>query len=244
VGGLEDTVGVNILVASSGHTESIPRFSLGRVDVLVTKVELTELILSMELAGGNRWDSYRGSGSRQGQRSRSRDQGGNRSCRSNSRKRSCNTLDGSRSRMDNLDRSRDKRSRSTRDEGSRSHRQHRGRDRNRSDCRSRNRDRKSVDSNRGSMNSNWSNRGSMDSNWSSMNSNWGSMGNGGGKRNFIISINGLCFSLSLLPLRYISRLSSSMGSKVFSLGSSNLRGVHDRFKSSDYRDSWDFRGNR
>jgi len=74
VGGLEDTVGVNILVASSGHTESIPRFSLGRVDVLVTKVELTELILSVKLAGGNRGDG-RGNWSRSSSQG-SRSQGG------------------------------------------------------------------------------------------------------------------------------------------------------------------------
>jgi len=48
--GLENAIGINILVATAGHSKGIPGFSFGRVDVLVTKVELTKLILGVELA--------------------------------------------------------------------------------------------------------------------------------------------------------------------------------------------------
>merc|ERR1711997_811989 len=50
VDSLENSIGINILVTSSGHSKSILSFSLGRVDVLVSKAELSKLILSMELA--------------------------------------------------------------------------------------------------------------------------------------------------------------------------------------------------
>jgi len=46
---LEDSISINILVTSSGHSKSILGFSLGRVDVLISKTELSKLILSMEL---------------------------------------------------------------------------------------------------------------------------------------------------------------------------------------------------
>merc|ERR1719367_2448358 len=50
VDSLENSIGIHILVTSSGHSKSILSFSLGRVDVLVSKAELSKLILSMELA--------------------------------------------------------------------------------------------------------------------------------------------------------------------------------------------------
>jgi len=50
VDSLENSIGINILVTSSGHSKSILSFSLGGVDVLVSKAELSKLILSMELA--------------------------------------------------------------------------------------------------------------------------------------------------------------------------------------------------
>jgi len=53
VGGLEDTVGVNILVASSGDSEGILGLLLVGVDVLVAEAELAKLVLGVELAGGS-----------------------------------------------------------------------------------------------------------------------------------------------------------------------------------------------
>merc|ERR1719367_1921484 len=50
VDSLENSIGIHILVTSSSHSKSILSFSLGRVDVLVSKAELSKLILSMELA--------------------------------------------------------------------------------------------------------------------------------------------------------------------------------------------------
>merc|ERR1719414_2249462 len=52
VGGLKDTVGVNILVASSGDSEGILGLLLVGVDVLVAEAELAKLVLGVELAGG------------------------------------------------------------------------------------------------------------------------------------------------------------------------------------------------
>jgi len=46
---LDHIVGINILVTSSGHSKSVLGLSSGRVDVLVTEAELTQLILSVEL---------------------------------------------------------------------------------------------------------------------------------------------------------------------------------------------------
>jgi len=57
VGGLEHTIGINVLVATTGHAESIPCFLSGRVGVLVAKADLSELILGVELAGGDSWGS-------------------------------------------------------------------------------------------------------------------------------------------------------------------------------------------
>jgi len=51
--GLKDAIGIHILISSSGHSKGIPGLSLGRVDVVIAKAELTKLILSMELAGGS-----------------------------------------------------------------------------------------------------------------------------------------------------------------------------------------------
>merc|ERR1712172_360404 len=51
VDSLHHIVGINVLVAASGHSESVLCFRSGRVDVLVAKAELTELVLSVELAG-------------------------------------------------------------------------------------------------------------------------------------------------------------------------------------------------
>ena len=53
VDSLDNAVGINILVAAASHTESILCLGFGRVDVLVTKTELTKLILCMELTGGS-----------------------------------------------------------------------------------------------------------------------------------------------------------------------------------------------
>jgi len=47
---LDNVVGINILVASSGDSEGVLGFSSGRVDVLVAEAELTQLVLGMELA--------------------------------------------------------------------------------------------------------------------------------------------------------------------------------------------------
>merc|ERR1712012_314623 len=52
VDSLENSIGINILVTSSGDTKSILGFSSGRVNILVSKTELSKLILSMELT---RW---------------------------------------------------------------------------------------------------------------------------------------------------------------------------------------------
>merc|ERR1739848_269275 len=55
------------LVAASGHTESVLCFRSGRVDVLVAKTELTELVLGVELAGWRLNDgSYGSDGKRLG----------------------------------------------------------------------------------------------------------------------------------------------------------------------------------
>jgi len=53
VDSLDEPIGINILVTSSSNTEGISGFSSSRVDVLVTETELTELILSVELAGAS-----------------------------------------------------------------------------------------------------------------------------------------------------------------------------------------------
>jgi len=230
VGGLEDTVGINILVAATGHSKGITGFSLGRVDILVAKVKLTELILSMELAGGNRGDGRgrkgkgssrswsnskgsRGNRCRKSKRScRSREGkrcGRSRECKRSRSKRSCKGLHRSGSSVDNLNRSWNDRGRSN---SSRQHwsRENRGR---------------SSNMNRGSVNR-----------------NRGSMSYDRGKGNFVISINGFCFSISLLPCSN-SFCSSSMGSKVFSFSGSNLRSINHRFKGSNKGDSRYFRGN-
>merc|ERR1712172_478767 len=51
VNSLHHIVGINVLVAASGHSESVLCFRSGRVDVLVAKAELTKLVLGVELAG-------------------------------------------------------------------------------------------------------------------------------------------------------------------------------------------------
>jgi len=56
VGGLEHTIGINILVAASGHAKSITCLLSGRVDVFIAKAHLTELVLGVELAGSDRGD--------------------------------------------------------------------------------------------------------------------------------------------------------------------------------------------
>jgi len=67
VDSLDDIVGINILVTASGDSKSILCFRSGRVDVLVSKAELTELVLGVELTG---WrlnnGSYGGDGKRMG----------------------------------------------------------------------------------------------------------------------------------------------------------------------------------
>ena len=45
VDGLDDIVGVNVLITSSGHTESVLGFRPGGVDVLVAEAELSQLVL-------------------------------------------------------------------------------------------------------------------------------------------------------------------------------------------------------
>jgi len=95
--------------------------------------------------------------------------------------------------------------------------------------------------------SDWQHR-SRESNWctnldrSRMDSNRCSMSYHGGKGNFIISINGFCFSISLLSLNS-SIFGSSMGGKMFSFSSGNLRSINHRFKGSNKGDSRYFRGN-
>merc|ERR1711892_836756 len=59
VDSLENSISINILITATGYTKSIPGFSLGRVNVFISKAELTKLILSMELAGGGRWNGSR-----------------------------------------------------------------------------------------------------------------------------------------------------------------------------------------
>jgi len=49
VDSLENTIGINILVATPGHSKGILSFSLSGVDVLISKAELSKLILSMKL---------------------------------------------------------------------------------------------------------------------------------------------------------------------------------------------------
>jgi hypothetical protein len=51
VDSLYEAVSVDILISPTSDSEGVLGLSLGRVDVLVTKAELTELILCMELAG-------------------------------------------------------------------------------------------------------------------------------------------------------------------------------------------------
>jgi len=59
VGGLEDTVGINIAIGSSYSTVGIADLVLGRVDVGVAISSVLELILSLELAGHSwGWDSW------------------------------------------------------------------------------------------------------------------------------------------------------------------------------------------
>jgi len=52
VDSLDHVVGINVLIAASGHSESVLRFSSGGVDVLIAKAELPQLVLGVELAGG------------------------------------------------------------------------------------------------------------------------------------------------------------------------------------------------
>jgi len=204
VGGLEDTVGVHVLVATTGHTEGVPGLLLVGVDVLVAEVELAELVLGVELAGGSGRDGNgnRGNGSRDGsvedRSGGSLDKGGSIQERSRGRldkrggvkERSRGRLDkgsglddadrggqGSSKGcgLDNLDRC------GNRDRGS-------------------NRDRGGVDKDRGSG-------------------------------DLVVTLNGL--SLALLPLNnsrldHNSGLGISVSGKVGSAGSSNLRGLGDR----------------
>jgi len=74
VSGLQNAISVDILVAATNNTEGILGLGPGRVDVLVTKTELTKLILGMELTGGSH------KGSRDGKRSRDRSSECQRSC--------------------------------------------------------------------------------------------------------------------------------------------------------------------
>merc|ERR1712127_1155228 len=58
VNSLNHVVGINVLVAASGHSEGVLGFRPGRVDVLVSEAELTKLVLGVELAG---WRLHNGS---------------------------------------------------------------------------------------------------------------------------------------------------------------------------------------
>jgi len=58
VNSLNHIVGINVLVAASGHSEGVLGFRSGRVDVLVSEAELTKLVLGVELAG---WRLHNGS---------------------------------------------------------------------------------------------------------------------------------------------------------------------------------------
>jgi hypothetical protein len=59
VDGLNNAIGIDILVAAANISKGVPWFHLGRVDVLVTEAELTELILGVELAGRRRSEGQR-----------------------------------------------------------------------------------------------------------------------------------------------------------------------------------------
>ena len=74
VNSLNNVVGIHVLVAASGHTEGVLRFRSGRVDVLVSEAELTELVLGVELAG---WRLHNGSDGSDGQRLSQGGSGGN-----------------------------------------------------------------------------------------------------------------------------------------------------------------------
>merc|ERR1719189_2958427 len=67
VDSLENSIGIHILIASSGHSKGILGLSLGTMDILVSKAELSKLILGMELVGRSHW-SNRGNGSCQRER--------------------------------------------------------------------------------------------------------------------------------------------------------------------------------
>jgi len=52
VGGLDNAISVDILVAATDNTEGVLGLGPGGVDVLVTETELTKLVLGVELTGG------------------------------------------------------------------------------------------------------------------------------------------------------------------------------------------------
>jgi len=216
VDSLKDTVGVNKLVAATGHTQSILRFNPGRVDVLVAKAVLAKLILGVKLARGHRGDDSRGNGSNSSSQRLGSNGGG-----SNKRLRG----DGQGGRVNDLNGSRDNGGGSSLHQGSRSSMQKGGGT--------------STDKgSRGSMNQR--SRGSMyQRSWSSMHqrsrsgmhkrqgsslNNRSCMHKDGGSRDLVVPIDR--FSFPLLPLDHSnnSRLGSIVGSQVFSTGSSNFGG--------------------
>ena len=74
VNSLNNVVGIHVLVAASGHTEGVLGFRSGRVDVLVSEAELTELVLGVELAG---WRLHNRSDGSDGERLSQGGSGGN-----------------------------------------------------------------------------------------------------------------------------------------------------------------------
>ena len=219
---LENSIGIHILIASSGHSKGILGLSLGTMDVLVSKAELSKLILSMELVGRSNW-SNRGNGSCQGERGRG-----------------CNREGGS-----NWDRGCSKRSR--REDRLRS----RGRSWDKGELfRSKHlvhRNKVVEGRSKRSSHRSWGNGGrdGVDNMVQDGGGDIVDKGNWKTKdrscRNLIISFNG--FSFSLLHTGSSSS-GLSMSSKVFSSSSSNFRGLLRGNRGHQGGSSWGHRGNR
>jgi len=223
VDGLQDVVGINILVATTGHAKGVLGLNPGRVDVLVAEAVLTELVLSVELAGGHGGDGNRGNGGRLGDGDR-----GGKGGRSN---REGSSMGG------NLDRGGDKGSRSSTHKGGCRCEGSRGKPSNGSKG---GRGKPGYRGNGSRMgNGSSENRGRLDKgSWGSGDErgmNLGHSNEDGSSRDLVITFNGL--SLTPLPLNNwdSGSLGSCVGSQMFSTGSSNLRGLHYRDLGSNDR---------
>jgi len=218
VGGLEDTVGVHVLIATTGHTEGVPGLLLVGVDVLITEVELAELVLGVELAGGSGRDGNgnRSNGSRDGsvedRSGGSLDKGGGVKERSRgSLDKGGGVKERSRGRLDKGGGVKE-RSRGSLDKGS-------GLD---------DADRGGQGSSKGRGLDNLDRCGNRDR---GSNRDRGGVDKDRGSGDLVVTLNGL--SLALLPLNHSrldhnSGLGISVSGKVGSAGSSNLRGLGDR----------------